>query len=175
MVRHLDALQPIALTDNLWMLQQHPHPAAPRCLPCRTAVETASSSGRKEGPEAAAGDRKGRRRASASTTLTSSYHFLDGGEAERKEDHHESDQSEHWQQQRQHRRRQELAASVRVPAALAGYVPPAACPSCTPEVACAPVLRGADKAPPSGNHSMAEDQMAGTKVRARMRGGGGEG
>ena len=220
MVRHLDASQPIALTDNLWLLQQHPNPAAPRCLPCRNAAATAAvagplsdmeepaeataaaaagsgegrpwmdspspaSSGTEEPAEAtAAGSDAGRRWADPpSSALPASAQGVDA-DAEPK-DHDESDKRE---QRRQRHRRRKLV-TIRVPPSLAGYVPPAACPCCTPGAACAPLLLGASTAtaldaseapvllgastegPPSGAHSMTEDQKAGTEVRAR--GGGG--
>ena len=218
MVRHLDASQPIALTDNLWLLQQHPNPAAPRCLPCRNAAAAAlaagplsdmeepaeateaaaagsgegrpwmdspspASSGTEEPAEAtAAGSDAGRRWADppSSALQASSAQGVDA-DAESK-DHDESDKSE----QRRHRRRR--LVTIHIPPSLAGYVPPAACPCCTPEAACAPLLLGASKATaldaseapvllgasteasPSGAHSMTEDQKAGTVVR---EGGGG--
>ena len=224
MVRHLDASQPVALTDNLWLLQQHPNPAAPRCLPCR-AAEAASASGLTEaaarndegrhwmdppstvssgtggpaGAAAAAGSDVGQRWADppSSALQASSAQGVDA-DAESK-DHDESDKSDESDgsdesdesdksEPRRHRRRQ--LVTIRVPPSLAGYVPPAACPSCTPEAACAPLLgtseipvlseskspalgANTNKAPPSGAHSMAEDQRAGTVVSAGGGGGGG--
>lgn len=96
LVRRLgDPLVPVAATDNLWLLQQRPNPAAPRCLPCR-------------GPIAATAGLAGRRRRLKVAGATS--------------------------------RRSLSGASIRVPPALVDYLPPVACPSCTPEKACAPIL-----------------------------------
>jgi len=34
LVRRMDPAPPIAISDHLWLSQQHPHPKAPRCVPC---------------------------------------------------------------------------------------------------------------------------------------------
>ncbi|GAX82109.1 hypothetical protein CEUSTIGMA_g9537.t1 [Chlamydomonas eustigma] len=38
LIRRFNDMEPLAVTDNLWLMKKHPNPMAPRCLPCKNEV-----------------------------------------------------------------------------------------------------------------------------------------